>query len=143
MSGAPRKAADSARAAVAHDAPAVPVCVDAPPSFARKAAWVLTTLLATRGVRTEVVFGSSAEGAAACALAYAAAPVPGVPTLPLSTDAVELFAARRPLPEGSYTWFEPGIPGAFPAAGVDGLAVPFDLVASAFVLLAAWDEHTT
>ena len=134
----------------------VSVWVDCPPSFAHKAAWVLTTLLATRGVRTEVVFGNDADGARGCALAYAAAPVPGVPTVPRSAAAVELFEKRRPLPAGSYSWFaSPGgagdtggqdvddrVPGAFPVAG-DGFAVPFDLVASAFVLLAAWDERTT
>ncbi len=35
-----------------------------------------------------------------------------------------------------------GLPGAFPVAA-DGFAASFDLVASAFVLLASWDEYTS
>jgi hypothetical protein len=128
------------------------VRVDAPPLLAAKAAWVLTTLLAACGARADVHVNPPAGAAqvGSCALAYAAQPVPGVPTLPLSAAALELFTERRPLPAGSFGVFDVGatkVTGAFPVAGdceeSPTFAVPFDLVASAFVLLAAWDELTS
>ena len=134
--------------------PVVTVGVDAPPPLARKAAWVLTTLLAACGARAEVLYDCSPDDAraASCALAYAARPLPGVPTLPLSPEAHELIAARLPLPGGSFAAIDVGavrLAGAFPVRPDGGdpaapsFAVPFDLVASAFVLLAAWDELTS
>ncbi len=133
--------------------PVVTVGIDAPPALARKAAWVLTTLLAACGARTEVLLdcGPDDPRAATCALAYATRPLPAVPTLPVSPEALELIAARRPLPDGSFVALgaDGGLVGAFPVASGDDdpaaprFAVPFDLVASAFVLLAAWDELTS
>ena len=128
---------------------------DGPPAFAPRAAWCLDTMLAPLGRRGRLV--REREAATGCALAYAAAPVPGVPTVPLSSEALELFEAARPLPRDAYRELQPSsppcdeagrssatpsaVPGAFPAA--PGFAVPFDLVASAFALLACWDEHTS
>lgn len=163
--------------------PVVTVGIDAPAALARKGAWVLTTLLAGCGARAEILFdcGPDDARAASCALAYATRPLPGVPTLPVSPEALELIAARRPLPGGSFVAIDSGdagpidatgravgpgptaatgrataadptatgLVGAFPVGpGGDGpdaarFAVPFDLVASAFVLLAAWDELTS
>ncbi|MBN2204252.1 MAG: hypothetical protein JW767_04440, partial [Thermoleophilia bacterium] len=121
---------------------------------------MLGTLLAGLGRRPR--FTADPGEAAACALAYAARPVAGLPTVPLSTKALELFAAGAPLQPGSYTRYETSageLPGAFPVASppqdadlrgtlsatspeTGGFCAPFDLVASSFVLLAAWDEHT-
>lgn len=121
---------------------------------------MLGTLLAGLGRRPR--FTADAGEAAACALAYAARPVAGVPTVPLSSAALELFAATAPLPPGSYARYNTPageLPGAFPAAlpqpegdpprtlpaaspETAGFCAPFDLVASSFVLLAAWDEAT-
>lgn len=124
--------------------PALTVLVDAPPAFAPRAAWTLQTLLAPLGRRVAVT-GDPAQAAVA-ALAYAPAPVAGVPTIPCDAGAAELFAARRPLPGGAYTAVGSGdgaAVAAWPADPGAGFAVPFDLVASAFALLACWDEHTT
>ncbi len=119
------------------------VHIEAPASFMPRAIWVLDTLLAQCGCCVAVT--TDAASADRACLAYAAAPVPGVPTIPCSAAAMELFAAGRSLPPGSFV--QPaaagGVAGAFVASAADGFAVPFDLVASAFVLLACWDERTT
>jgi hypothetical protein len=156
-----------------------------PQEFAPRAAWVLDTLLAPLGRRARLTGERGAAGG--CALAYDAAPVPDAPTIPLSAEALALFAADRPLPTGAFAAFgmpgsatlgatsspeEPPDPsshgaasppstppapnsasnlapfrarlvGAFPAATPAGFAAPFDLLASAFALLACWDEHTS
>jgi hypothetical protein len=120
----------------------LPVLIDAPAGFVPRAQWVLDTLLAPLGRRAEPV--GEREAAGGCALAYAPAPVPGVPTLPCSADAVEMLAARRPLPPGSFVRHDGAADwpaGAFAAPAGD-YAAPFDPVASAFVLLACWDERT-
>ena len=155
---AKRPAVATTTTAAAARRPAVTVLVDAPPELAHKAAWVLTTLLAACGAPAEIIFdagtgdadGTGGAGATSCVLAYAPRPLPGVPTLPLSAAALDLVTARRALPAGSFAAIDVGaatVPGAFPVAadGPEGasFAVPFDLVASAFVLLAAWDELTS
>ena len=59
---------------------------------------------------------------------------------------MELIAAGRPLPAGAFAARGSGdgaAVAAWPADPGAGFAVPFDLVASAFVLLACWDERTT
>jgi hypothetical protein len=121
--------------------------VAAPLVLAHKAAWVLTTLLAACGARAEVLFDPAPDRYATCVLAYAAEPVPGVPTVPLSSEALDLVAERRPLPRGAFTALQVAgrtLPGAFLVEpGLPSFAVPFDLIASAFVLLAAWDEATS
>ncbi|MGZ4198912.1 MAG: DUF7033 domain-containing protein [Thermoleophilia bacterium] len=134
----------------------LPVYIEAPDGFAAKAAWALTTTLTAVGARVRVVRDPAQAGA--CALAYAPAPVAGVPTLPRSDAALDLVAARRPLRDNAFAAFPAAheslggegahdVVGAFPApAGLPaaaGFAVPFDLVASAFVLLASWDEYTS
>jgi hypothetical protein len=124
--------------------PELSVFVGAPEVFAPRAAWVLETLLAPLGRRAAVT-GDPAQAAGA-ALAYAAEPIDGVPTIPCDGGAMELFAGDRPLPAGAFAAVGIGdadVVGAWPAAAVAGFAVPFDLVASAFALLACWDEHTT
>ena len=125
--------------------PSLAIFYDGPPAFAPRAAWVLDTLLTPLGRRAQLL--SERDAAGACALAYAAAPVAGVPTIPLSAAALALFAAGRPLPPGAYApraaqGAAAPVTGAFPAAA-PGFAATFDLVASAFALLACWDEHTT
>ena len=130
------------------------VYVDAPESFAPRAAWVLETLLAPLG-RTVTVTREAARAGQA-ALAYAPVPVAGVPTIPRSDQAMDLFTAARPLPAGAFAQHAPAGPGqagvagatptvvaAFPATDPAGFAAPCDLVASSFALLACWDEHTT
>ncbi|MEE4274380.1 MAG: hypothetical protein V2J16_00715, partial [Thermoleophilia bacterium] len=121
---------------------------------------MLGTLLAGLGRRPRFTTGTGE--AAACALAYAPRPLAAVPTVPLSATALELFAASAPLQPGSFTRYQTSageLPGAFPAASSPldgevrpslpaaspesgGFCAPFDLVASSFALLAAWDEHT-
>jgi len=162
----------------------MPVYLDTPDGFARKAEWVLATMLAALGVPLRVVRDRSE--AAACVLAYALAPVPGVPTLPCSGDAIDLIAHSRRLPNNSFRLYHHaesgsgatgprtgvsgvsdagGVTGVSDASGVsgkdgvnvsrhaallgafpvqaDGFAASFDVIASAFVLLAAWDERTS
>ena len=114
-----------------------------PDGFAPRAAWVLDTMLAPLGRRARLVRERDAAGA--CALAWAREPLPGVPTLPCGDEAMDLLLAGRPLLPGSFARREGGAGeavGAFPVP-TDGFAVPFDLVASAFVLLACWDERTS
>ena len=125
-------------------APQITVYVGSPDAFAPRAAWVLETLLAPLGRRSAVTH-DPAEAAGA-ALAYAPEPVAGVPTIPCDPGAMELIAADRPLPPGAFTTVGSGdgaAVAAWPADPGAGFAVPFDLVASAFVLLACWDERTT
>lgn len=125
-------------------APELSVFVGAPDAFAPRAAWVLQTLLAPLGRRAVVTCDpAQASGAA---LAYAPRPVAGVPTLPCDAGAMELFTAGRQLPAGAFAAVGSGdgvAVAAWPADPGAGFAVPFDLVASAFVLLACWDERTT
>ncbi len=148
---------DTPRGGAAATPAALEVYVDAPDAFVRRAAWALTTLLAPLGRRLALTRDPTrAEGAA---LAYAPHPVPGVPTIPRSDAALDLFAATRPLPPGSFELRAPAggatggivmgagggtgaLVAAFPAADAAGFAAPCDLVASAFALLACWDEHT-
>ncbi len=125
-------------------APELSVFVGAPEAFAPRATWVLETLLAPLG-RRAVVTCDPAQAAGA-ALAYAATPVAGVPTVPCHAGAMDLFAAERPLQAGAFAAVGSGdgeTVAAWPADPGAGFAVPFDLVASAFVLLACWDERTT
>jgi hypothetical protein len=119
----------------------VSVFVDAPGTLARKAIWVLRTLCDAAGGRLDVLRDPGAGAGAA--LAYAPRPVRGVPTIPVSPDAVAAIAAGADIPPHSFRRYDApaSLVGAFPAQE-PGFAVPFDLVASAFVLLAAWDERT-
>ena len=128
---------------------------DGPPAFAPRAALVPRHHARTAG--TARAAGPRARGRRGLRARVRRRPVPGVPTLPLSGRALELFEAARPLPRDAYRELQPssppcdeagrssatpsGVPGAFPAA--PGFAVPFDLVASAFALLACWDEHAS
>jgi peptidoglycan/xylan/chitin deacetylase (PgdA/CDA1 family) len=131
--------------------PSLAVYVDAPPAFVPRAVWVLETLLAPLGRRVAEIRDPAQAGKAA--LAYAPAPVAGVPTIPCSAEAMELFAATKPLPAGAFARRAPTGTGraaegtdpvaAFPADRDAGFAVPFDLVASSFALLACWDERTS
>ena len=124
--------------------PELTVYADAPDAFAPRAGWVLQTLLAPLGRRVAVTRDPAAASGAA--LAYAAEPVAGVPTIPCDAGAMELLAAGRPLPAGAFAACGSGdraAVAAWPADPGAGFAVPFDLVASAFVLLACWDERTT
>ena len=118
------------------------VVVDAPAGFVARAVWVLDTLLTQAGCR--VTATSDSHRAADACLAYAPTPLPGVPTVPCSAAAMDLFSAEAPLPPGSFAE-QPeaeGAVGAFAADPSAGFALPFDLVASAFALLACWDERT-
>jgi hypothetical protein len=123
---------------------ALSVYAAVPDSFAPRASWALQTMLAPLGRGVALVRDPAQSGAAA--LAYAPVPVPGVPTIPCSGEALESFAAVRPLPSGAFAP-RPGAAGdavgAFAADPATGFAVPFDLVASAFSLLACWDERTS
>lgn len=160
--------------------PELTIFVGSPDTFAPRAAWVLQTVMAPLGRRVAITRDPAAAGGAA--LAYAASPVAGVPTIPCSAAAMDMFAAERPVPAGSFAAVQAppsrasvaasraggasqataartsddqsgGDPpadaddgaaiGAWPADPDAGFAVAFDLVASAFVLLACWDEHTT
>ena len=119
------------------------VFADVPDAFAPRAEWALGTMLAPLGRRAALTRDPAASGGAA--LAYAPAPVAGVPTIPCSSAAMDVFAAGRPLPARAFAPREGAggaAAGAF-AAPCAGFAVPFDLVASAFALLACWDEHTS
>ncbi|HEY5386563.1 MAG TPA: hypothetical protein VIL79_01540, partial [Thermoleophilia bacterium] len=120
------------------------VYCDAPATFASRAEWVLGTLLAPLGRRVRLVHEREAAGG--CALAYALAPLAGVPTIPCDAGAMDLFARRQPLEAGAFTTLKApagDAVGAFPVAAGDGFALPFDLVSSAFALLACWDERTS
>lgn len=120
----------------------IPVYLGVPLQMAPRAEWVLRTLLAVCGAAPEPVY--EPERAAGCVLAYAPQPVAGVPTIPVSEAALDLLTAGGALPPGSFSGFETPagkLAGAFPVDG-EGFAAPFDLIASAFVLLACWDEHT-
>lgn len=123
------------------------VFYDGPDGFAPRAAWVLDTLLAPLGRSARLVRERGA--AARCALAYAAAPVSGVPTVPLAAVATDLFATGRPLPPGAFGAVtsaaspERPLVAAFEAEPGAGFAVPADVIASAFALLACWDEYTS
>jgi hypothetical protein len=129
--------------------PAVPVFVGAPEALSAKVRWVLDCLGPAAGVRPAVV--TDPDRAAGCVLAYAQRPIAGVPTIPSTLEAEELVAARQPLPAESFRTVaidaapsaegvgSGSLVGAFPAQDA-GFAVPFDLVMSAFVLLACWDE---
>ena len=121
---------------------ALPVLVDVPDQFAPRATWVLQTLFAAGGTRLRVERDPSR--ATECALAYAAVPLADVPTLGLSVAALELFDKQAPLPRDSFAAHETGagrLVGAFPCPD-ERFVAPFDVVASAFVLLACWDELT-
>jgi peptidoglycan/xylan/chitin deacetylase (PgdA/CDA1 family) len=123
--------------------PELSVFIGAPEAFAPRAEWVLGTLLAPLGRRAAVT--RDPARASGAALAYAADPVPGVPTVPCDTGAMGLFAATRSLPAGAFAVRGSGdgsAVAAWPADPGAGFAVPFDLVSSAFVLLACWDERT-
>ena len=117
------------------------VFIDVPDHLARKAAWALRTLCDAAGCRLEVV--RDRELSPGAVLAYAPRPLDGVPTIPLSAEASETIARGADVPAGSFASFHSPAPlvGAFPVEGT-GFALPFDLVASAFVILAAWDERT-
>jgi hypothetical protein len=118
------------------------VFVGAPEAFAPRAEWVLGTLLAPLG--RGATFTRDPERASGAALAYATSRVPGVPTIPCDAGAMDLIAAERPLPAGAFSARESdGAVAAWPADPGAGFAVSFDLVASAFALLACWDERTT
>jgi hypothetical protein len=124
--------------------PHLRVLVDVPAAFAPRAEWVLQTLLAPLG-RAPFVTRDPAEAADAV-LAYAREPVAGVPTIPCDAGAMALIAAERPLPAGAFSATGSGDGAAVAAWPVDagaGFAVAFDLIASAFVLLACWDERTS
>lgn len=139
---------DAARGAALPASSVIEVYVDAPAAFFPRAVWTLTTLLAPLGRRPRPT--QDPERAANAALAYARAPVPGVPTLPCSTKAMDLLAAGEPLAPGAFARPASGdepcggdsLVAAFPVPG-SGFAASCDLVASAFVLLACWDERTT
>lgn len=129
----------------------LPVFIAAPEVVLPKARWVLDTWCAALGVKLEPV--SELERAGDCVLAYASEPVADVPTLPVSDKAIDLLARHAPLPPASFAALQ-GPPGplvaAFPVSGdeagrrdVGGFAAPADIVSSAFVLLACWDEHTS
>jgi hypothetical protein len=124
--------------------PETHVFVGAPEAFAPRAAWVLETLLAPLGRRAVVTCDpAQATGAA---LAYAPEPVAGVPTIPCDAAAMDLIAGGRPLPAGAFSAIGGGDGASVAAWHTDpgaGFAVPFDLIASAFVLLACWDERTS
>ena len=122
---------------------ALPVFLDVPPQHQARALWVLDTLLAPCGAR--VVLERDPTRAPDCALVYAHHPLPDVPTLPASTRATELFAHDTPLAADAFTeigTFAGPVTGAFPMPS-EGFALDFDPIASAFVLLACWDEHTS
>ncbi len=124
--------------------PELQVYVGAPEAFAPRAEWVLRTLLAPLG--RGATFTRDPAQASGAALVYAAGPVAGVPTIPCDAGAMELIAAERPLPAGAFAARGSGdgaAVAAWPAGPEAGFAVSFDLVASAFVLLACWDERTT
>jgi hypothetical protein len=124
--------------------PELTVFDGAPDAFAARAEWVLQTLLAPLGRRAAITRDPAAASGAA--LAYAAEPVAGVPTIRCDAGATELIIAGRALPAGAFTTCGSGdgaAVGAWPTDPGAGFAVPFDLVASAFALLACWDEHTT
>lgn len=127
--------------------PALDVLYDGPDGFVPRAAWVLDTLLAPLGCSARLIRERGA--AQGCALAYAAAPVDGVPTVPLDAGAAHLFDAGRPLPPGAFGAVTPAaatarpLVAAFAADPAAGFAVPADVIASAFALLACWDEHTS
>jgi len=122
--------------------PGVAIFVDAPDAVLARTRWALDTMLAPLG-RTAAVTRDPAQASGA-ALAYAPEPIAGVPTIPCSAAALDLFAADRALPGRAFVGHD-GVGGsavaAFPADPGAGFAVPFDLVASAFVLLTCWDEH--
>jgi len=144
---------------------ALRIFTDAPEALTARLTWTLQTMLAPLGRRPAFTRDPAAAGESA--LAYAVVPVPGVPTIPWTNEAADLLLQRRPLPPGSFAprpvdpvlrmpaagapadavpaggWTAgDALPGAFAADAVAGFAVPFDLVASAFVLLACWDELT-
>lgn len=140
--------------------PHVPILLQVADTLSNKIRWVFETLCPAAGVRPQFV--TDREQASRCVLAYAAAPVAGVPTIPASPAARELIEARRPLPPQSYRRVRFGqadgglsrgphsvldaldteeLVGAF-FAEATGFALPFDLVASAFLLLVCWDELT-
>ena len=124
--------------------PELTVYVGAPEVFAARAAWVLETLLAPLGRRAAVTRDPARAGGAA--LAYAPEAVPGVPTIPCDAGAAELLTSDRPLPAGAFAGHGRSpvyAVAGWPAGREAGFAVPADLVASAFVLLACWDERTT
>lgn len=124
--------------------PLIDVFYGGPTLFTSRAAWVLDTLLAPLGRRARLV--SEREAAGGCALAYDAAPVPDVPTIPCDAGAIEAFAVGHRLPHRVFsarTSAAGTAVGAFPAPAAAGFAVPFDLVTSAFALLACWDERVS
>jgi hypothetical protein len=124
--------------------PELLVFVGAPEGFAPRAAWALSTMLAPLGRQMVTTRDPATAGDAV--LAYAPEAVAGVPTIPCDAAAMELFAAGRPLPAGAFaerSCARGAAVGAFAAAPGAGFALPFDLVSSAFALLACWDEHTT
>ena len=124
--------------------PELAVHVDVPDGFLPRARWALDTMLAPLGRRAALTRDPAQSAGAA--LAYAAAPLEGVPTIPCGAAALKLFAAERPLPAGAFAARACGdgsAVAAFPAAPGAGFAVPFDLIASAFAVLACWDERTS
>ncbi len=121
----------------------VPVHLDVPEQHRARVVWVLDTLLAPCGAR--VALERDPARAADCALVYANHPMPGLPTVPASSRATEIFAHDALLPPAEFAPFDTPVgplPGAF-AMPSEGFVVPFDPLASAFVLLACWDEHTS
>jgi len=124
--------------------PPLRVFTDAPEPLTARVAWTLQTMLAPLGRRAALTRDPAEAGVAA--LAYSTAPLPGVPTIPWTSEAAELLLQRRPLPPGSFAPRSAAagaaLAGAFAADAAAGFAAPFDLFASAFLLLACWDELT-
>ena len=73
--------------------PVLDVFADVPDHMVPKAAWALQTMLAPLGARARLV--RERPAAPGCVLAYAPAPVPGVPTIPASGAAHDLIAGRQ------------------------------------------------
>ena len=107
---------------------------DCAPGWEPRARWVLETLAEGLGRETCVTDGPAD-------LVYAAAPPrDGGVWIPADPDAQRFFAGREALPGASVHRAE-GLTLLFPPRA-DG-PVPGDLVASAFALLARWDEWCT
>ncbi|MDX6646300.1 MAG: hypothetical protein QOK40_2027, partial [Miltoncostaeaceae bacterium] len=104
--------------------------------FLPRARWVLQTMAEALGRRAAFV-----ESAAGADLVYAPEPPASGAWIPLQPDAQAFFEGPQPFPGPRVHRSQGGLTLLFPPARTTGeQPIPGDLVASAFYLLARWDE---
>ncbi len=103
------------------------------PSFARRAWWVLEELATALGREATRVSGDAD-------LTYSERRPAGGAWIPMQREAQAFFEGTEAFPTRRAVYRERGLTLLFPPTKPDA-AIPGDVIASAFYLLARWDEH--